>query len=93
MAEMSASFTDPKQELLRLVKQEGNDTCADCGKRGAYAKWIVSPLYGVLGSRTPTAYLEAVCGYRPHVTGRIALVRRTARGDFCMRRGEVGAFG
>lgn len=49
MAEMSASFTDPKQELLRLVKQEGNDTCADCGKRGAYAKWIVSPLYGVLG--------------------------------------------
>ena len=34
MAERTASFADPKQELLRLAKQEGNDTCADCGKRG-----------------------------------------------------------
>lgn len=33
MAERTASFADPKQELLRLAKQEGNDTCADCGKR------------------------------------------------------------
>lgn len=36
MAEFTASFTDPKQELLRLVKQEGNDACADCGKKGEY---------------------------------------------------------
>ena len=32
--EISQSYTDPKLELQRLVQKEGNDSCADCGRKG-----------------------------------------------------------
>lgn len=57
MAELAASFTDPKHELLRLAKEKGNDTCADCGKKGG---WIVLLSHLRLASRRPLPYAEAV---------------------------------
>jgi hypothetical protein len=30
----SKSYADPKSELQRLVQLEGNDACADCGRKG-----------------------------------------------------------
>lgn len=89
MAEMRASFADPKQELLRLAKQEGNDTCADCGKKGRSIDGVTLYISPRSASRFTDAsgLSDSSVMFRrvdPAFEIQVALIRHDARGDSVM---------